>query len=94
MASTNVRVKKPQTLLHHINSLEGEAVREAIASGDKAIKSLRINGVIVQSTATPIKGRSGNLEGERVYRLFYMGGKRVSRNYLTDNLLASVSSMG
>lgn len=68
-------------------------VREAMETGVKAIRSLKVNGLVVQSTATPMRGsRDG-----RVYRLFYVSDpsnsrplRRVAKTSLTDKLLSTV----
>jgi hypothetical protein len=80
---SSLTIRKPQTLVARLTSLEESAVQKAAKTGKKTAESLRINGAFVQSIVTP------TYKEGRYYRLFYVNGKRIAKGALTSQLLAS-----
>lgn len=72
-------IRKPETLLNRLEKMEAEAAQQAIETNQRATVTVRINGFEVQAAVTPA------INPGRLYRLFYINGKRIARDYLIDN---------
>lgn len=72
-------IRKPETLVARLEKMEAEATQQATSTNQKSAVTVKINGSEVQSVVTPA------ITPGRLYRLFYVNGKRVAKNYLIDN---------
>ena len=80
-------IRKPETLVNRLEKMEAEAVQQATETNQRATVTVRINGAEVQAAVTPA------VNPGRLYRLFYVNGKRVARTRLIDDrmLLAAAN---
>lgn len=76
-------IRKPETLLNRLNSLETQVFEEAQAAqiGERVQRTLRINGAEVSFTVTPSVHRG------QFYRLFRINGKRIAKGVVPQVLL-------
>lgn len=76
-------IRKPETLLNRLNSLETQVFEEAQSAqiGERVQRTLRINGSEVSFTVTPSVHRG------QFYRLFRINGKRTAKNAVAGRLI-------
>lgn len=83
MALPPLTIRKPETLATRLDTIENETVETALGTNQKTTYTVRINGATVDCTVTPAV-RPG-----RLYRLFYVDGKRFAKGDLPGRLLKS-----
>lgn len=84
MALPPLTIRKPETLAARLEAIETETVQKVAETRQKTIYSVRINGNAVEFAVTPAVGSQG-----RVYKLFYVNGKRTAKEAVPGRLLAA-----
>lgn len=83
MALPPLTIRKPETLAARLETIEIETAQQALAAGEKTVYTVRINGNTVEFAVTPAV-RPG-----RLYKLFYVNGKRTAKEAVPGRLLAA-----
>jgi hypothetical protein len=84
MALPPLTIRKPETLVARLDTIGNETAEVALETNQKATYTVRINGAVVDCAVTPAV-RPG-----RLYRLFYVDGKRFAKEALPGRLLKAV----
>lgn len=83
MALPPLTIRKPETLTARLEAIENQTVQQVAETGEKTIYTVRINGSKVDFAVTPAV-RPG-----RLYKLFYVDGKRTAKEAVFQRLLAA-----
>lgn len=83
MALPPLTIRKPETLTARLEAIENHTVQQVAETGEKTIYTVRINGSKVDFAVTPAV-RPG-----RLYKLFYVDGKRTAKEAVFQRLLAA-----
>lgn len=83
MALPPLTIRKPETLAARLEAIETETVQQVADTGEKAVYTVRINGSKVEFAVTPA------IRPGRLYKLFYVDGKRIAKEAVSQRLLAA-----